>query len=186
MASDTILCYGDSNTYGYDPRGPWGDRYDADTRWCTILGNRLGCPVINCGENGRTIPQDKWELQNLWQLIQHKKPDLLVLLLGTNDILLGKGSPDVIANRMECLLKSLRQDFMNLSICLLSPPQIHIPEFSATAEELSACYRELAQRQHISFWDSCHWDIPLAFDGIHFSEAGHLRFAERLAAALQK
>ena len=32
-----IICFGDSNTYGYDPRGYFGGRYDADSRWVDIL-----------------------------------------------------------------------------------------------------------------------------------------------------
>ena len=32
-----IICFGDSNTYGYDPRGYFGGRYDADCRWVDIL-----------------------------------------------------------------------------------------------------------------------------------------------------
>ena len=32
-----VICFGDSNTYGYDPRGYFGGRYDADCRWVDIL-----------------------------------------------------------------------------------------------------------------------------------------------------
>ncbi len=31
-----IICFGDSNTYGYDPRGYFGGRYEADNRWVDI------------------------------------------------------------------------------------------------------------------------------------------------------
>ena len=48
-----ILCIGDSNTYGYDPRSYLGDRYPAEVRWTDRLEN---CEVINCGVNGMTIP----------------------------------------------------------------------------------------------------------------------------------
>ena len=34
-----ILCFGDSNTYGYDPRG---GRYDENTRWTKRLDALLG------------------------------------------------------------------------------------------------------------------------------------------------
>ena len=42
-----MLCYGDSNTYGYDPRGFVGDRYQKESRWVDILAQKL-----------------KWEIQN--------------------------------------------------------------------------------------------------------------------------
>ena len=35
-----IICFGDSNTYGYDPRGYFGGRYDGDSRWVDILLRR--------------------------------------------------------------------------------------------------------------------------------------------------
>ena len=52
-----ILCFGDSNTYGYDPRG---GRYDENTRWTkrldTLLGD--GWTVVEEGFNGRTCVMD--------------------------------------------------------------------------------------------------------------------------------
>ncbi len=32
-----ILCFGDSNTYGYDPRSYLGGRYPASVRWTALL-----------------------------------------------------------------------------------------------------------------------------------------------------
>ena len=37
-----VICFGDSNTYGYDPRGYFGGRYDADCRWVDILATGNG------------------------------------------------------------------------------------------------------------------------------------------------
>ena len=37
-----VLCFGDSNTYGYDPRSYLGGRYDAGSRWMDLLAQRLG------------------------------------------------------------------------------------------------------------------------------------------------
>ena len=53
-----VLCFGDSNTYGYDPRGFFGDRYDAEDRWVDLLAKQTGWDVINLGANGREIPRD--------------------------------------------------------------------------------------------------------------------------------
>lgn len=36
----TVLCYGDSNTYGYDPRNE--GRYTEDIRWPTVMAEMLG------------------------------------------------------------------------------------------------------------------------------------------------
>ena len=50
-----ILCLGDSNTYGYDPRGAMGGRYPKDVRWTSRLGE-AGLTVFNRGMNGSTVP----------------------------------------------------------------------------------------------------------------------------------
>ena len=48
-----VICFGDSNTYGYDPRGYFGGRYDADSRWVDILATETGWTISNMGQNGR-------------------------------------------------------------------------------------------------------------------------------------
>ena len=52
-----VLCFGDSNTYGYDPRSYFGGRYPAISRWVDLLAAKTGWDVINAGENGREIPR---------------------------------------------------------------------------------------------------------------------------------
>lgn len=54
----TILCYGDSNTWGYDP--VTGGRLERDRRWPGVLRTQLGegYLVIEEGLNGRTTVWD--------------------------------------------------------------------------------------------------------------------------------
>ncbi|MBQ5443032.1 MAG: arylesterase, partial [Oscillospiraceae bacterium] len=52
-----ILCFGDSNTYGYDPRSYFGSQYPADVRWTGLL-QTMGWEVANCGQNGLCIPRE--------------------------------------------------------------------------------------------------------------------------------
>ena len=54
-----IICFGDSNTYGYDPRSWLGGRYDAGSRWVDILASETGWTIRNMGVNGREIPPQK-------------------------------------------------------------------------------------------------------------------------------
>ena len=53
-----VLCYGDLNTWGYDPVS--GARFDQDTRWAGVLRRVLGAgyTVIEEGLNGRTTVWD--------------------------------------------------------------------------------------------------------------------------------
>ena len=50
-----VCCFGDSNTYGYDPRSFLGGRYAAENRWADILQSKTGWEIINQGMNGREI-----------------------------------------------------------------------------------------------------------------------------------
>ena len=93
-----ILCYGNSNTWGYDPLTL--DRFDEHTRWTRVLGKALGSAyeVIEEGLNGRTTVWDdpiegyKSGKEYLIPCLESHKPlDLVVILLGTNDLKLRFG-----------------------------------------------------------------------------------------------
>ena len=93
-----ILCIGDSNTYGYDPRSYLGDRYPAEVRWTDRLEKH---EVINCGVNGMTVPREQ---SRYISLIRINEPDLIIIMLGTNDLFRGL-SAGQIAARMERFLE---------------------------------------------------------------------------------
>ncbi len=89
----TILCYGDSLTWGYDPRD--GSRYPFDQRWPGVLEKELGrgFRVVEEGLSGRTTVADSPLLPNrnglkmLEPLLESHAPiDLCILMLGTNDV----------------------------------------------------------------------------------------------------
>jgi lysophospholipase L1-like esterase len=54
----TVLCYGDSNTWGYDPRT--AESYPSEARWPEVLGRAMGdgYRVTAEGLNGRTTEWD--------------------------------------------------------------------------------------------------------------------------------
>lgn len=94
-----ILCYGDSNTWGFKPMKEclenWRMRFDEDTRWTGVLQKLLGedYRVLEEGLNGRTSafddPQD--DTRNGYRYIatclQTNMPiDMAIVMLGTNDI----------------------------------------------------------------------------------------------------
>ena len=80
-----ILCFGDSNTYGFDPRSYLGGRYPASVRWTGLLAAKTGWLVREAGQNGREIPAHPAELAGLARQIQPGQT--VVLMLGTNDLL---------------------------------------------------------------------------------------------------
>lgn len=180
MNYQKILCYGDSNTYGYDPRDVFGGQFERN--WCRIL-MESGLSVINYGENGRCIPVRDWEHQLLRQKILSEQPELLVVMLGTNDILVGR-SPEQTAERMSFLADSLRVDFPALPVLLLAPPPVNLAEFQPDLEKLAQMYSVIAQKHRLMFANPGEWGLTLCFDGIHLGEEAHAVFAEKLLSIL--
>ena len=176
-----ILCFGNSNTYGYDPRGYFGDRYPAEDRWPNLLAKYTGWDVINAGANGRQIPRNPYALR----LIAEQAPvDLFLVMLGTNDLLQGATAKEA-AVRMEAFLNQLLPHCEN--ILLVSPPPMKRGAWVLTDEavdesvRLAEEYKLLAEKLNIPFVDTRHWNIDLTFDGVHFSEAGHHTFTGHLS-----
>ena len=181
-----IYCLGDSNTYGYDPRSPFGDRYDLP--WPEALGTALGCRVFNDGMNGRSIADVIFRYDLLKDSLLRQRPDFLIILLGSNDILMDdRSDAAAIGNRMDCLLEKLRKDFESLPIMLLSPPSIRIPgPYMDTVSGLSGFYQALSQKYSAEFLSLINLSLPLSHDGVHLTEAGHQQLADILFALLKK
>lgn len=185
-----VLCYGDSNTYGYDPRSFLGDRYPETVRWTALLKEQ-GRVVLNEGENGRPIPRREWEVDMAAQVIERSKPDVVVIMLGSNDLLQDpKLSAEDCALRMEQFMRALLKQNRSCKFLLISPPPMTLGAWVGdvstvrASHQLAACYRAVAQRLGTAFADAGEWNIDLAFDGVHFSEKGHLTFTERLQETL--
>jgi len=175
-----ILCFGDSNTYGYDPRSILGEQYAPDARWVDIIEKKTGAKLFNEGVNGRTVPE---KLQFF-----PEKTDLLIIMLGTNDLLQGRNAYST-AKKMEHFLLGLLDKREKL--ILIAPPAMclgeWVPERTLIREsvKLGVLYKELASRLNIRFADAGTWDISLAFDGVHFTEEGHRAFAKGLLNMLE-
>ncbi len=186
-----LLCYGDSNTYGYDPRGPIPGRYEADDRWCDLLAKQTSWIVINGGENGRIVPEPYWNYTDLKRMIKENEPiDAACIMLGTNDVLISSRMDITpVVKRMDALLDFLEINWPDMKLVLITPPPFDIPEFPEAAvklENLIHAYRELAERRSITLIDNHSWNIPLAYDGAHFSQEGHHVFAEHLVQELKE
>ena len=177
-----ILCFGDSNTYGYDPRSYFGGRYPAEERWVDILADKLGGRAVNAGQNGREIPSRELEIRRFHSLLADQKPvDLLLIMLGTNDLLQGN-SVETVVGRMERFLKGIHLE--RSKICLIVPPPmtlgawVSVQTLADASRELGAAYERLAGTLGISCVDP--GTLSLAFDGVHLTPAGHAVLAERL------
>lgn len=175
-----VICIGDSNTYGYDPRSWLGGRYDPDSRWVDILGAKTGWTVCNWGENGQEIPS--------MAPVLPADTDLLILMLGSNDLLQGR-SPEQAAKRLEQFLLTLSLD--KEQILLIAPPPfspgawIQGQQLINHSHTFALCCRSLARQMGLRFADAGSWKVSLAYDGAHFTEQGHRAFASGLLEVLK-
>ena len=205
MAVKTILCYGDSNTYGFDPR--IGFRYPEGVRWTSVLAGLLGSDyrVIVEGCNGRTTifddPLEGWKngLDYLKPCLNSHKPvDIVILMLGSNDLKeTFHASAEEIADGAGVLVKTIqefteeKQEFVP-KIVLVSPPEIgegirHSAFYGSFLEnaigrskEFPDAYRRLADTYGCIFFDAAAHIRPSETDSLHLDPEGHRVLAERL------
>ena len=122
-----ILCFGDSNTYGYSPDG---QRYEEDSIWPGVMGKLLGdrFEVIVDGKNGRTIAfddpymEDCNGMRDIEASLEANAPlDLVILMLGTNDLkMYFNSNPAEIADNLK-LMCDLIQKKTDAKILIASP-----------------------------------------------------------------
>lgn len=196
-----ILCFGDSNTYGYKPDGT--GRFDENTRWTQILQKKLGSGyrIIEEGLCGRTtVFQDELRegrrgLDLIGVIVEMQNPlDLMILMLGTNDCKTRYGaSAAVIARGLDQVIRKARKSSSRpFDILVVSP--IHLgkgvgepdfdPEFNETSEavsrNLASEYRKVALQNHADFLNAADFASPSATDREHLNEAGHAALAEAI------
>ena len=153
-----ILCFGDSHTYGYDPRSFFGSQYPAQHRWVDILAEKMNCKAVNAGENGREIPRREGELMRFDLMMTNQKPvDLLIIMLGGNDLLQGN-QVSAVVKRMELFLQHI--DLDQSKILLIGPPPMQLGKWVPNqslidaSKNLNNAYKVLAQCVGIRFVDA--------------------------------
>lgn len=201
----TIVCFGDSNTHGYNPED--GGRFGKRVRWTGRLQQLLGeeYSVVAEGCNGRTI--DQGDYVSGWIngraylrpcLYSHRDVDFLVVMLGTNDL---KDSFAESAAEIAAAMDSFVEDakvFMQehqdtkMQMILIAPPilkeqivnSVFGDEFSeasvAKSKELAAFYQKIAQKHGCAFLDASGFAEVSDDDCLHLSAENHEKFANEL------
>lgn len=202
MDRKRILCFGDSLTWGWDPRTL--GRFPKEKRWTGILGNLLGetYEVIEEGLNGRTtgfddpIEGDKNGRRHLPVLLETHRPlDLVIIMLGTNDLKRRFNlHPAEIAQSAAELVKIVQRSQAGHNgnapfVLLVAPPPIgplsqEMGIFAGGEEksrEFGNHYRFWAELLSCHFFDAKEVVTTSPIDGIHWDEEGNRAFAEALA-----
>lgn len=187
------------------------NRYPKHIRWTGILQQRLGdnFDVIEEGLGGRTtvwddpVEEHKNGKKYLLPCLESHRPiDLVILMLGTNDL---KDrfhvSSFTIATSIENLLNSIEKsasgpDFKAPQVLLVCPVPIRDvgnPDLNRMLEggfskshELGAYYAAIAQRRGIWYLEPGERVQTSDQDGIHYTEAGHAKMAELMEEAVRK
>ena len=196
----TILCFGDSNTYGYIPCG-CGARFSAETRYPGRLRELLGpCyDVIEEGLNGRTtIFEDEFPGRRGIDYISpcvrsHMPIDVITIMLGTNDCKTRfHASIDDISFGMSQIIDAVNFAAASpIKILLIAPPHLgekisesiwameFSPESLIKSKGLAAAYRALAVRKGCLFLDAAEI-AHTGQDMAHMDAENHLILAAKL------
>lgn len=202
----SVLCYGDSNTWGYIPGS--GARFPASRRWPGVVQARLGASfrIIEAGLNGRTTNRDdprdpgKNGLSDLLPTLRaHAPVDLVILMLGTNDLKrhLGASALDV-ARGVQQLVEVIRHsdaghDSAAPRVMIVAPPgvgpvsQRRSPEFRGATQKSLHLPRHLARvaKQHDCLYlDAGRLVRPSPADSVHLGAFAHQRLAAAIAGVL--
>lgn len=201
-----ILCFGDSNTWGYSPQD--GSRFPPNVRWTGTLQKTLGADynIIEEGLNGRTtfINEEGEDARpfrsgsDVFSMIleSHRPLDLVTIMLGTNDLKLEFNlSVEEIAQGV----KELCEIVLSSEYLIDNPPKlllispIHIgftiqpdqEEFFEQAREKSyqfaEHYQRVAEELGIHFLDAAKIVSPSEGEGVHWDADQHIKFGKVLA-----
>ena len=205
----TVLCYGDSLTWGYNAVGP--GRHALEDRWPSVLQAALGngVHVVAEGLNGRTTAFDD-HLAGADRngarilptiLTSHAPLDLVVIMLGANDMKPWiHGNPLAAKQGIERLIDIIRGHDYPLGepapkILIVSPPVVSRTahaEFAemflggdAASKRLAPLYAALADETGCGFIDAGSVAETTPLDGVHLDAQNTRKIGEALAPVVR-
>ncbi len=203
----TIVCFGDSNTWGYSPSD--SGRYPFEKRWTSILQKKLGADyfVIPEGLNGRTtafddsVEMDKNGYRHLQTVLETHKPlDLIIIMLGTNDL---KSRFGVCAQEIALSAGKLVDYTLNSTsgisekhpeVLFIAPPIVkNSPSFGYMLEgsvkkskNFGIHFKTKAIELGVPFLNASDFIVSSPIDGIHWEKEEHEKFAVAVAEKIKE
>jgi lysophospholipase L1-like esterase len=201
-----ILCFGCSNTWGAIPYSQ--ERLAPPLAWPEAMQNILGSgfEVINEGLFGRTLVAEdagkkfKTGITHLEAILRSHEPlDLLIIMLGTNDV---KDRYQLEASQIAAHLQqviSLAKKILKNEpkrILVICPPAVVVPETGELREEIKSgpkkfldlppLYKQVAERQQCFYLDANNHVSLEKTDGYHLDAASHAALAEAAAVKVKE
>lgn len=196
-----ILCYGDSNTFGFNPQTC--GRYDKTIRWSGILGTILpsDIKVIEEGMNNRTgffknpegLKQSGGEYLPIY-LQNHNDIDICILSLGTNDAQFFYKLDELAAQTgIQNLINSIKEVNPETKIIIIPPVKISANilhsgfalMFNKTSiekiHEVFPVFKQTADKNNCYYLDLNEFVQPSETDGLHYTEESHKIIAQKIA-----
>lgn len=205
----TVLCYGDSLTWGYDAAGP--GRHAFEDRWPSVLQAELGegVHVIAEGLNGRTTAfddhlggTDRNGARTLPTILgTHAPLDIVVIMLGANDMKPWiHGNPLAAKQGMARLVSIVRgydhgMDYPVPNILLVSPPAVSRTDNAEfkdmfaggdkASQQLAPLYAALADEAGCGFFDAGSVALTTPLDGVHLDAENTRKIGLALAPVVR-
>ena len=198
-----ILCFGDSNTYGYKPDR--SGQFNENIRWTGLLSKSLGddFTIIEDGVCGRTLALDdpmfvgKKEIKSIENSIRSNSPiDLLIIMLGTNDLkyLYRMAAEKITENCGKLIDKAISscENPDSIQILLISPILLgenilsinstYNAQSVKTSHSLAKEFENLAKKKNCYFLAAENYAVASDVDCEHMTAAEH----KKLATAIEK
>lgn len=199
-----ILCFGDSNTYGYIPNN--GARYDKNTRWTGVLSllSHGKFEIIEDGCNNRTAfaANSAGKIFTGYEILPELLTDdfdAVVLAIGINDTqFLYNLSSIEIASGVEKLINIVKVKSPQAKIILVAPSILTEDVLNGNfaclfdrtsiekSRQLPLLYQKIAEKQNIEFLDLNSVAKTSSLDGLHYAPEQHLKIAQVIFTILSE
>jgi lysophospholipase L1-like esterase len=203
----TILCYGDSNTWGWDPVTQ--ERFSRDERWPGVLRQALGkgYRIVEEGLPGRTTvwddPIEGYKNGKAYLvpcLESHRPIDLVVIMLGTNDLKMRFSLPACdVASGAGVLVDIVQRSEAGPrgkppQVLLIAPPPLgkltELAEMfeggTAKSQKFSQHYRRVAEEFGCALLDASEVIVASGVDGVHLELSEHRKLGRAVATRVRE
>lgn len=182
-----ILCIGDSNIYGFNPK----DEGRYPNPWPSLVKDH---ELINKAVNGMTLCHEETEqeypsLEDSFKVNDINGFDLVIIMLGTNDLKKRYNlNINTFLDTYEKIIKKMLNSDKELKILLLPILANHSTDEkweNATKKRtiVNKGIKELAEKYNIYYFE--YGEVELSFDKLHMSIEGHKQFASKIASFLK-